>query len=140
VNGRPTFLFPCIATLVRRLPVRLVDASQAGCRLESERRIEAGSCGQLVVELEGRLRVQDVRVVRCQPREGAGGAYQVGAELLRTRRLTDRSVRMGLRRFIGEAVTSQDPDGAVIAPSARNRVGQRNAAVSRAPPVRADPG
>lgn len=132
-----------MAALVRTVPVRLLDVSRSGCRLESVRRMETGVCGQLVVELDGQVRVQDVRVARCQAHQGAGAVYQVGTELLRTRRLTNRSVRMGVRRFIGEAVTSQGPGGAVLVTSALEdltRRDERDKAVSRAPPLSAGPG
>ncbi len=129
---------PSVAALVRKVPVRVLDVSRSGCRLESARRLDSGVCGQLVVKLDGRLRMQDVRVARCQAREGAGDVYQVGAELLRTRRLTDRSVRMGVRRFIGEAVTAPGPGRALLATSAPEDLGRRDErgkAVSRAPPL-----
>jgi hypothetical protein len=83
-----------VAALVRSVPVRLVEVSRGGCRLECSSRVETGTSGQLAVGLYGVLRVDDVRVARCQRREGAGEAYNVGAELLRTRRLGRRTVRM----------------------------------------------
>ena len=89
-----------VATLVRSVPVRLVEVSRGGCRLECARRIESGTSGQLAVEFAGLLRVDDIRVARCQQRMGAGAVYQVGAELLRTRRLGRRTVRMAIRNLI----------------------------------------
>jgi hypothetical protein len=89
-----------IATLVRSVPVRLVEVSRSGCRLECASRIESGTSGQLAIELAGLMRVDDVRVARCQQRMGAGAVFQVGAELLRTRRLGRRTVRMAIRRII----------------------------------------
>ena len=90
-----------VAMLVRVVPVRLIEVSRGGCRLESTSRIGAGVSGQLAVELHGLMRVDDVRVARCQPRAGAGAAFQVGAELLRTRRLGRRTVRMAVGGIIG---------------------------------------
>ena len=89
-----------VAMLVRAVPVRLVEVSRGGCRLECASRIESGTSGQLAVELAGLMRIDDVRVARCQQRMGAGAVYQVGAELLRTRRLGRRTVRMALRKLI----------------------------------------
>jgi len=89
-----------VATLVRAVPVRLVEVSRGGCRLECASRIESGTSGQLAVELAGLMRIDDIRVARCQQRMGAGAVYQVGAELLRTRRLGRRTVRMALRKII----------------------------------------
>ncbi len=89
-----------VATLVRSVPVRLVEVSRGGCRLESASRIESGTSGQLAVLLQGLMRIDDVRVARCQQRAGAGPVFQVGAELLRTRRLGRRTIRMAVRRII----------------------------------------
>jgi len=91
-----------VATLVRRVPVRLVEVSRGGCRLECASRLESGVSGQLMVELQGLVRIDDVRVVRCQQRAGVSAVYQVGAELLRIRRLGRRSVRMAVRKIISE--------------------------------------
>jgi hypothetical protein len=90
-----------IAMLVCTVPVRLVEVSRNGCRVEIDRHLAAGTNGQLHLELEGRVHVEDVRVSRCQQRQGASRIFQVGIELLRTRRLSQRSLRLALRRFIG---------------------------------------
>jgi len=89
-----------VATLVRSVPVRLVELSPGGCRLECSSRLEAGTSGQLAVGLHGLLRVDDVRIARCQQRAGAGEIFHVGAELLRTRRLGRRTVRMAVRELV----------------------------------------
>ena len=96
-----------VATLVRSVPVRLIEVSRGGCRLESASPIESGTSGQLAVLLQGLLRIDDIRVARCQLRAGAGSVYQVGAELLRTRRLARRTVRMAVRKII----SGSSPDG-----------------------------
>jgi hypothetical protein len=93
-----------VATLVRSVPVRLVEVSRGGCRLECTSRLETGSSGQLALDMQGLLRVDDVRIARCQPRIGAGQNYYVGAELLRTRRLGRRTVRMAVREISPPAV------------------------------------
>lgn len=89
-----------VATLVRSVPVRLVEVSRGGCRLECASRLESGTSGQLAVELQGLMRIDDVRVARCQQRMGAGPVFQLGAELLQTRRLGRRTVRMAVRKII----------------------------------------
>ncbi len=88
--------------LVRSVPVRLVEVSRSGCRFECASRVESGTSGLLAVELAGLTRIDDVRVARCQQRVGAGALYQVGAELLRTRRLGRRTVRMAVRKMIDD--------------------------------------
>ena len=59
-----------IATLVRVVPVRVVEVSRSGCRMESTARLEPGLSGKLTLELGGLARVDDVRVTRCQQRPG----------------------------------------------------------------------
>lgn len=94
-----------VATLVRSVPVRLIEVSRGGCRLECTSRIETGTSGQLAVGLQGLMRIDDVRVARCQQRQGAGSVFQVGAELLRTRRLGRRTVRLAVTKIIHSSDT-----------------------------------
>jgi len=129
---------PPVATLVRVIPVRVLDVSRGGCRLEVARSIPPGVSGRLTLEMDGRLRVDDVRVARCQQRVGAGALYQIGAELLRTRRLNGRSVRMAVGRIISErARGAGHADGMNSEPVPLETMGRRDErekAESRAPP------
>lgn len=126
-----------VATLVRSVPVRLVEVSRGGCRLECSTPIESGTSGQLAVELGGVVRIDDVRVARCQMRMGAGPIYQVGAELLRTRRLGRRTLRMAIRRIIeretGGGHTRNDHDLPALEDVRTTGVSGRSE--SRAPPA-----
>lgn len=126
-----------VATIVRSFPVRLVEVSRSGCRLECSRPIESGTSGQLAVELGGVMRLDDIRVARCQLRMGAGPIYQVGAELLRTRRLGRRTVRMAIRKIIereaGEGHARHD--GSLTSLSAVRTAGVSGRTESRAPPA-----
>lgn len=107
-----------VATIVRVVPVRLLEVSRGGCRFESATRIEPGASGTLTVELGGFARIDDVRVARCQQRIGGSGTYQVGAELLKTRRLGRRSVRLAVRKIIGEfARGAGQPSGVIGKPA-----------------------
>ena len=54
--------------------------------------------------------------------EGASRVYHAGVELLRTRRLSRRSLRLAMRRIIGEHVGSLP--GAGNEPTARGRVNE----------------
>lgn len=123
--------------LVWTLPVRLVDVSRAGCRVEVDRHLAAGTNGQLELEMDGVHHLDDIRVCRCQRREGAGRVYHLGVELLRTRRLSPRSLRLAMRRLIGEA---REPfaDGTQAAPvpaAADEREEQQKQEDGRAPPA-----
>jgi len=126
-----------VATLVRSIPIRLVEISRGGCRLECATRVESGISGMLAVELAGLLRVDDIRIARCQPRIGAGAVYQIGVELLRTRRLGRRTVRMAVRRIIsGEhgVGQTQETTGDRRHSEVSNRE-EESASGSRAPPA-----
>jgi hypothetical protein len=132
-----------VATLVRSVPVRLIEVSRGGCRFECASRFESGTSGQLAVELQGLLRIDDIRVARCQQRMGASAVYQVGAELLRTRRLGRRTVRMAIRRIISEYAKGvghargRTPEPAPLETWA-SETGMKS--VSRAPPDELDRG
>ena len=126
-----------VATLVRSIPIRLVEISYGGCRLECASRLESGISGLLAVELAGLLRVDDIRIARCQPRMGAGAVYQIGAELLRTRRLCRRTVRLAVRRIIsGEHGIGNAPEATgERRPSEVLNREEESASGSRAPPA-----
>ena len=128
-----------VATLVRIVPVRVLDVSRGGCRLETGRSLAPGVTARLSVQIAGRLRLDDVRVARCQQRAGAGAVYHVGAELLGTRRLHGRSVRFAVAQVIDEqARGSAQPDvpqSEPVPPQGEGRRDERHKGVSRAPPV-----
>ena len=136
VGRRPDGSHEPVATLVRSVPVRLIEVSRGGCRLESASRIESGTSGQLAVHLQGLLRIDDVRVARCQLRAGAGSVYQLGAELLRTRRLARRTVRMAVRKIISgsrpEGLSHGSDSGPSLPETRASEEVERSA--SRAPP------
>lgn len=132
-----------VAAIVRVVPVGLIELSRGGCRLESAIRLEPGVSGTLKVELDGVARIDDVRVARCQQWVGGSGTYQMGAELLKTRRLGGRSIRMAFRKTICEfARGAGQPSGVIgkpttLAPWISEKGLQ---AVGRAPPVGPDRG
>jgi hypothetical protein len=91
-----------IGMLVSTMSVRLIDVSRGGCRVEVARHLETGSSGQLQVTTDGVLHVDDVRVCRCRMREGSSRVHHAAVELLGTRRLSRRSLRLAIRRITGE--------------------------------------
>jgi hypothetical protein len=131
-----------VATLVRLVPVRLVEVSRGGCRLECSSRLGSGASGLLAVEFEGLMRADDIRVVRCEPRAGAGAVFQIGAELLRTRRLGRRSVRMAVTTILrGERGAGRAMQGDAIVASEEVRPREvRAKSGGRAPPGMSDRG
>lgn len=127
-----------VATLVRTIPVKVLDVSRCGCRLEAGRWLPPGVSGRLSVEIDGRMQVDDVRVARCQQRAGAGPLYQVGAELLRTRRLHRRSVRLAVGRIISDQARgvghAADMNSDPVPLAAKDQRDERDTTASRAPP------
>ena len=126
--------------LVWTLPVRLVDVSRSGCLVEVARHLETGTNGHLQLEMDGLLHLDDVRVCRCQTREGASRVYHVGVELLRTRRLSRRSLCLALQRIIGEhrGAFADAFDEVAARTSIDGHEERRKRGVSRAPPVPAE--
>jgi hypothetical protein len=123
--------------LVWTLPVRLIDVSRGGCLVEVARYLEIGTNGQLELRTDGVLHVDDVRVCRCQMLEGASRVYHAGVELLRTRRLSRRSLSLAMRRIIGER---PGPEGEAVEataprPGSTEREWRRKDGASRAPPL-----
>lgn len=131
-----------VATLVRSVPVRLVEISRGGCRLECPRRLESGTNGLLAVELAGLLRVDDIRVARCQQRPGAGSVFQIGAELLKTRRLGRRTIRIA----VGDIISGTRASAYAPHPSETMSLGDgpqkevNGRSDGRAPPLMSDRG
>ena len=131
-----------VATLVRSVHVRLVEISRGGCRLECSRRLESGTSGQLAMELAGLLRVDDIRVARCQARIGAGSVFQVGAELLKTRRLGRRTIRMAVKNIIsGERAVAHAPHDDEMVSAGESRPKEVSGeSDGRGPPAESDRG
>jgi hypothetical protein len=124
-----------MAGLVRHVPVRVVEISRGGCRLESGAGVPHGATGTLTVMLKGVERVDDVRIARCLLRKG-GATYQVGAELLLTRPLSRESLRLAVSELTGESPAGDGPD--VERPGTPPREAAATAGivlVDRAPPV-----
>ena len=82
-----------IGMLARKVPARLIDISRTGCLLESHQRVEVGTVGDLRLQVQRDIFIDDVRVTRCVLVEGSGSLYLVGAEFVQTRRPGERSIR-----------------------------------------------
>jgi hypothetical protein len=125
-----------LATLVRTVPVRVLDVSSAGCRIESRRWLTAGTVGRLHVSLQGQGHEDDVRIARCQVRQGAGRSYLAGAELLGTRRLNGRTIRLAIQELVQELEAGDCPPPEGTSRALPDRESEHQAkGVSRAPPV-----
>jgi hypothetical protein len=73
-----------VAILTREFQARILDYSPSGCLIETNARVDVGTIGSLHFVIDGNEFVDDVQVVRCQPIEGAGSMYRVGARFLWT--------------------------------------------------------
>jgi hypothetical protein len=87
-----------VAVLTRDFQARIVNCSPSGCLLETNARLEVGTIGTLCITIDGRELADDIQVVRCQPIEGAGSLYQVGARFVLTASLEKGLLR---RAFAG---------------------------------------
>jgi hypothetical protein len=86
-----------LGLLARDFQTRIVNCSSTGCLLETSSAIEVGTVGTLSFMIDGREVVDDVQVVRCQPIQGAGSMFQIGARFLWTTAPRKDSLRLALR-------------------------------------------
>ena len=73
-----------LAVLARDFQARILNCSPSGCLIETNARVEVGTIGTLCCTIAGRQLADDVQIVRCQPIEGAGSLYHVGARFVLT--------------------------------------------------------
>jgi len=97
----PTPTTDRVGILTREFHVRIVNYSPSGCLVETNARVDVGTIGSLRFVIDGSEFVDDVQVVRCQPIEGAGSLYQVGARFLWTVSPGKGTLRRALGRPIG---------------------------------------
>jgi hypothetical protein len=98
-----------LGILARDFEARIVNYSPTGCLLETNSPIEVGTIGTLCFVIDGRERADDVQIVRCQPIEGSGRLFQVGARFLWTGFPGRDSLRLALGR------TAADPGLGIVA-------------------------
>jgi hypothetical protein len=96
-----------VGVLGRSVMVRLVNISGSGCLLESEIPLDAGMTGVISFRLEGREYVDDIRITRCQPRQGASGLHQLGTEFLWVSSPGPYSLRRLVSRIQASAISGQ---------------------------------
>jgi hypothetical protein len=96
-----------IGMLARSVSTRLLDISRTGCLLETRQRVEGGTVGELRLEVNREIVVDDVRVTRCVLVEGSGSLYLVGAEFVQTRRPGERSIRRAVTAILQGLTTGQ---------------------------------
>ena len=87
-----------MGVLARDIEVRVLNCSPSGCLLETNAPIDVGTVGSLTLTVDGHDLLDHLVVVRCQPKQGAGSVYHVGAQFLWLGSLTRHTLRGGLGR------------------------------------------
>ncbi len=82
--------------LVRRVSIRVLEVSRAGCLIESTMPMAEGTVGLLEILLAGRVRIEPFRICRTDLREGAVAPYRAAAQFLAVASPSDFSVRQEL--------------------------------------------
>jgi hypothetical protein len=100
-----------LAVIARDFQARIVNCSPSGCLFETNARLEVGTIGTLCFTIDGRELADDVQIVRCQPIEGAGSLYQVGARFVLTASLEKGLLR---RAFSEMSVLSEASEARVV--------------------------
>ena len=93
-----------LATLARDFQARIVNCSASGCLFETNARLDVGTIGMLRFTVDGRELGDAVQVVRCQPIEGAGSLFHVGAKFV----LTTAPGKEALRFALGTRPATHD--------------------------------
>ena len=99
-----------LAVLARDFQARIVNWSPSGCLLETNARLEVGTIGTLCLVIDGRELADDIQIVRCQPIEGAGSLYQVGAKFVPTASFGKNA----LRRALGEGSVGSEAESRTV--------------------------
>jgi hypothetical protein len=81
------------AVLMRDYVMRVLDISGFGCLIESQRRLEVGTVGNLRLRFGTHEYHDDVEVLRCDLVEGARTVYHVGVRFLWTTPRREGSIR-----------------------------------------------
>jgi hypothetical protein len=69
-------------TLWRDLEIWLLNVSASGCLLESRHAMRSGTAGTLRLRVGEAEYVDQIRVTRCVPVQGAGATFRIGAEFV----------------------------------------------------------
>ncbi len=90
------------AALTKEMRVRVLNCSASGCLIESNGPVAAGTVAVLRIAFGGLEFDDTVQVVRCQPIEGAGSIYHVGAQFLPTTPPYAGTLRYVMRREVSK--------------------------------------
>jgi hypothetical protein len=86
-----------LGVLTRELRMRVLNISESGCLIESQRRLEVGTVGTLRLQFGIEEHGDDIQVVRYVAIRGAGSVYHLGIQFLQTTPRHARSIRHAVR-------------------------------------------
>ena len=92
-----------LATLTSDIRVRVLNVSEAGCLVETNRELEIGTVATLRITFAGGDFEDTVQIVRCQQIGGAGAVFLVGTMCLTTAAPSIESLRYLIRRESGRS-------------------------------------
>ena len=69
------------AKLVREIPMSILDVSLSGCRMATNHPIDAGTRGELRVEVDGKVYHDKVDVVRMTRHQGCRRTFTLAATI-----------------------------------------------------------
>ena len=87
-------------TVLREVPVQLLDLSLSGCLLRSNSEIPDGAFGRLQVMMGGARYHETLRIVRSTEQLGVDRPHFVGGEFSSTERPSDEPVPGGVRKIV----------------------------------------
>ena len=97
--------------LLRELSARIINISESGCLLETNRQMEVGTVGTLELQLGVGAFRDDFEVVRCEAVEPAWPLYQLGLRFLWTTARHPESIRHAVAFHAAEL---EPPDTVVL--------------------------
>lgn len=82
VSGSVVRESPLFGSLIRQIPIRLVNLSLSGCLFESPVVVGEGTVGFVEVTIQGQRRSEAIRIRRLEQRQGRVWPYRTGGEFL----------------------------------------------------------
>ena len=98
-----------LGVLTREQRVRVVNVSESGCLLETERPLDVGTVGKLHVRFGAEEYSDVIEVVRCHAIRGAGSTYHVGMRFLWTTPRCEGTIRQAIARYVGAQLAVAGP-------------------------------
>jgi hypothetical protein len=97
-----------LGVLTREQRVRVVNLSESGCLIETERPLDVGTVGRLELRFGAQEYADVGEVVRCHAIQGAGSKYHVGMRFLWTTPRREGSIRQAIARHFRSVATIEE--------------------------------